>query len=215
VERRACLGDLVGYGPDPRACAELIRQHADVVLAGNHDHAVVGLTDISLFNPYARAAVLWTRSQLTPVETSYLAALPVSCAWEGLCLAHSSPREPAMWHYVFSLEEAETNFHCFREPICFVGHSHCPAFFVQERPGRVVCRQAPQLAIEKGKRYLINVGSVGQPRDGDPRAAYLIYDTRTARIELKRVPYDVATTQAKMARAGLPPFLIERLSVGY
>ena len=215
VDRRVCLGDLVGYGPDPGACVDLVREHADMVLAGNHDHAALGLTDLSHFNPYARFALLWTQSQLTAEVVSFLSGLHVANSWEGLCFAHSSPCEPLMWHYMISSEDAQANFRCFAEPICFVGHSHSPVFFVEESPVRVVCVQTTRFAIEKGKRYLINVGSVGQPRDGDPRAAYLIYDVSAGTVELKRVPYDIAVTQEKMARAGLPRFLIERLAIGY
>lgn len=214
IERWVCLGDLVGYGPDPGACIELIRRQADLVLAGNHDHAALGLTDPAWFNPQARAAILWTRSRLTPDEAAYLKDLPVSRSWQGACLAHSSPREPGQWHYILSLEEAQENFPCFPERLCFVGHSHVPAVFVEEE-GEVRCEDSVRGGLETGGRYLINVGSVGQPRDGDPRAAFLIYDSAAEEFELVRIPYDIAATQAKMRRAGLPRFLIERLAVGY
>ncbi len=209
------LGDAVGYGPDPNACVAAIRKHAFQGVAGNHDWAVLGLTDVTFFNPNARAAIRWTDETLTPESRAALEALPLVKRLEkdSLFLVHGSPYEPEEWHYLLYFSEAQVNFEHFKEWICLIGHSHLP--FVMERmpTGEITASKGQKAAaLDRSCRYIINAGSVGQPRDGDPRACYLLLSDEEARFV--RVPYDIRKTQEKMGAAGLPLPLIERLSRG-
>lgn len=213
-----CLGDVVGYGPDPNACIELLRslkpQHW---LAGNHDWAALGKLDMAEFNPLARQAALWTRKQLTAENYDFLSRLPTHerATDPRFTLAHGSPRQP-VWEYILDLQTAAANFAHFDTLYCLVGHTHVPVIF-QLLNGRVgVESPAPGELIQLGEqRLIINPGSVGQPRDGDPRASYLILDTDALTITFRRVPYPIEETQARMQEAGLPPRLIHRLSYGW
>lgn len=213
-KKTAFLGDIVGYGPEPNESIELLRKVADFAIGGNHDWACVDLTDITYFNIYAQQAVLWTKSVLKPGNASYLKSLKPMGKWEGLTLAHGSPREPEAWHYLFSVEDAELNFSFFDTQVCFVGHSHYPINFIRSRDGRIRYNRNANIEISPGERYIINVGSIGQPRDGNPDSAFAIYDTESNLVQLKRVPYDIATTQEKMRVRGLPGYLINRLALG-
>jgi len=214
------LGDTVGYGPDPGQCVRFLQDEGAVSVAGNHDLGAIGRISLSDFNPYAAAACRWNGSQITHEEAAFLGSLPLRVEEGPFTLAHGSPRDP-VWEYLFSEDTARQNFPLFNTPFCLVGHTHVPlAFTLEDRDGRQQCRGAllaPEvpLKLEQGIRLIYNPGGVGQPRDGDPRAAYLIYDVSAGTVELKRVPYDIAVTQEKMARAGLPRFLIERLAIGY
>lgn len=212
-----CLGDVIGYGPDPNACVERLRElKPEYWLAGNHDWAALGKLDISDFNPMARLAALWTREQLTPQNFRFLETLPARVkASELFTLAHGSPRHP-IWEYVLDAQTAAANFAYFDTPYCLVGHTHVPAIYRQQN-GRV---EGPAYALgepirlENG-RVIVNPGGVGQPRDGDPRASYIILDTDALTVTYHRVEYPVQKTQAKMAKAGLPARLITRLNYGW
>ena len=172
------LGDIVGYGPEPAACVAVVRERAAVSLLGNHDAAAVGLTDREDFNEFARAAIEWTAAVLGPEEREYLAGLPYVHRAGGLLSVHASPLEPARWHYIHGRGDAADHFAHFGERACFVGHSHRPGCFALAADGTVArCGTRERLAA--GRRYLVNVGSVGQPRDRDPRAAFVIHDART------------------------------------
>jgi predicted phosphodiesterase len=207
------LGDAVGYGPDPNECLSLLTKNCRILLAGNHDRAALDLREAQYFNPHAQAAVIWTAEVLSASSIRTLLNLPVIKAVEeqNLLLVHSSPFEPEKWHYISSPAEATEAFDFFGERICLVGHSHVP--FIAEKPssGKIQAYEE-EAEFRKGSRYLINVGSVGQPRDGDPRACYVIVSDEGS--EIKRVEYPVNKTQKKMAEAGLPDMLIERLSYG-
>lgn len=211
-----CLGDLVGYGPKPNDCIELVRALPHTSLAGNHDRAALGDLNLSSFNPVARRANEWTRKQLTSSSRTYLGGLPASLQKGDFCLAHGSPREP-VWEYITDTGVACTNFEHFSTPVCLVGHTHVPAVFRLDRE-RECCRaEVPPLAepIQLGPdRVIINPGSVGQPRDGDPRASYALLDTEAMTWELRRVSYAVETTQERMRAEGLPRYLIQRLEAG-
>jgi predicted phosphodiesterase len=207
------LGDAVGYGPDPNDCVRTLKAECSVLLAGNHDWAAIGLAEKDHFNPYARAAVEWTAEVL---ETDCIGALrdfalTHEAPEEGLFLVHATPKEPEKWHYLFSLWDAGINFGCFDEKICLVGHSHQPLIIERLPSGEMVAAR-DGLTFGETERYIINVGSVGQPRDGDPRACYAILGEDG--VTMYRVAYDVAETQKKMGKAGLPSPLIERLSRG-
>ena len=207
------LGDAVGYGPNPNECVSLIKETTSVRLAGNHDRAVLGLTDIEYFNEYARAAILWTQGVLSDESKNTLRPLPVETRLreEGLYLVHSTPKRPLLWNYLLTIGDAEVNFDYFSERICLLGHSHLPFILERLLTGEIAVQKNKARLLEP-RRYIINAGSVGQPRDGDPRACYAVLDGKSA--ELIRVPYDIEKTQRKMAEAGLPGFLIERLALG-
>ncbi len=209
-----CLGDVVGYGPDPNPCTEVVSKIALACVAGNHDHAALGLTDITYFNVYAREAVLWTRSVLTETARTYLRACPLQDVFKGALLVHGSPVEPEDWNYILSVGDARRAFDRFDESLCFVGHSHVPGVFDLDSRGFVDVLEATELRFEEGHRYIVNVGSVGQPRDWDPRAAYGLWDTEENTFKLRRLAYDVQATQRKILAAGLPEFLATRLAIG-
>ncbi|MEW6409445.1 MAG: metallophosphoesterase family protein, partial [Nitrospirota bacterium] len=204
------LGDAVGYGPDPNLCIDEIRGGCRIIIAGNHDHGAVGLTDISTFNPYARIAVEWTAEQLTSWNKAFLLNLPLTATHKkgDIIFVHSTPKMPHEWNYIFTMWDAYDNFAYFSEKICFVGHSHRPVIIIHQE-NDILLREE-KTSIEDNRRYIINVGSVGQPRDGNPDASYAIYDTEKSVLEIKRVPYNFAETQKKMRNAGLPAYLIER-----
>ena len=210
------LGDVVGYGPDPDAVALLLREAGAAGVRGNHDAAVLGDVSIEDFNDAARRAVEWTRAQVSPHARAYLAALPQILVPEGLdfTLVHGSPRDP-IWEYLLTARDARENFRAFSTRFCLIGHSHVPVVF-RERRGRIEA-----LAIDPGSRLelgdgraFLNPGSVGQPRDGDPRASYLVLDTEAGQATWHRVRYDIGATQTKMLELGLPRSLAERLSYG-
>lgn len=207
------LGDAVGYGPNPNECVKLLRENCKIILAGNHDRAAIGLTDAEFFNEYAKAAILWTREMLTDKNRKYLETLPVSKKMrkENMLLVHSTPKEPEEWHYLITLWDAEINFHYFNERICVLGHSHLP-FVIERLPSGEMVTHKTKAALGENGRYIINAGSVGQPRDRDPRACYLLMYRDQA--EFVRIEYKWEETQRKMHEAGLPLPLIERLSRG-
>ncbi len=210
-----CLGDVVGYGPDPHECIELLRQTDHVCVAGNHDWAAIGKIDTDDFNPDAAAACQWTSQQLTPADIEYLENLPLVIEEDEFTLVHGSPREP-IWEYLVSTSIAEENFTYFKSQFCLVGHSHIPLIFSCNESGTCSAHQLSNyIKLILGKsRLIINPGGVGQPRDGNPQAAYAIYDNEIRLIKLYRVPYNISTTQDKMAECGLPMHLIARLSYG-
>ncbi len=213
VARLICLGDIVGYGPKPNECVALVREKSDYVLLGNHDAGAIGKTEIQNFTLNARAALEWTREVLTPENYRYLSELPMKIILDDMTLVHATPGHPEAWEYLADAHDAEPNFEAFRTHLCFVGHSHVPIAFCKEG-SRFWAIRDQQLLIQPEIRYIINVGSVGQPRDGDPRACYGVYDTQTAVFEYFRVPYNITKTQSDMQKARLPDFLIRRLAVG-
>ncbi len=215
VEEIWCLGDIVGYGPDPHRCLELLRQYKHVCVAGNHDWAAVGKVDTSDFNPDAAAACHWTAQQLSPEDVQYLASLPQIIQRGDFTLVHGSPREP-IWEYLLSVNDARENFAFLQSQFCLVGHSHVPLVFKYEETDACSFSQfSTNVRLVLGKsRLIINPGGVGQPRDGDPRASYAVYDDETKTVSLHRIPYDIAATQARMVEYRLPMRLVIRLSYG-
>ncbi len=207
------LGDAVGYGPNPNECLELLRGSCMVFLGGNHDWAAIGRTDLEYFNEYAKAALLWTKEVLTEENRKFIETLPAQkrLKKQNMLLVHSSPKEPEAWHYLLTLWDAEVNFHYFDERICILGHSHLP-FVIERLPSGEMITYNNRADLGQNERYLINSGSVGQPRDRDPRACYALVDDN--RVEFVRVEYNREETQRKMHAAGLPLPLIERLSKG-
>lgn len=210
-----CLGDFVGYGPDPVACVERLRSQLVGAVVGNHDLAALEQLDISTFNALAQAAILWTREQLTDPVRRYLGGLPQKMTPDGFLAVHGSLRDPVE-EYIFDPLTARATFDAAAFHFCVVGHTHVPAVYVQA--GEAVTGEpllADQLLhLQPDRRYIINVGSVGQPRDGDPRAGYVWLDTEELSATLIRLEYPIPQTQAKMTAAGLPSMLAERLSYG-
>ncbi len=213
IEEILFLGDAIGYGPNPNECIALLKDTCRVLLAGNHDWAAVGLTEIDYFNEHAKAAILWTRKVLTEKNKKLIRTLPIikDIKKENIFLVHSTPKEPEAWHYLLTLWDAEINFHYFDRKICILGHSHLP-FVIERLPSGEMLTYKNKASLGKNERYIINGGSVGQPRDRDPRACYATVDED--RVEFVRIPYDIEKTQRKMDKAGLPLPLIERLALG-
>ncbi len=212
-----CLGDLVGYGPDPNQCIQIIQDLPGLVcLKGNHDAAVSGLIDVAAFNNEARMGVLWTRGEIEDQYVEYLQGLETHAVIDTVYLVHGSPREP-IWEYVMDARTALINFDHFETPFCFVGHSHFPLKF-QKRSGlNNADLSIPQVGSLRTMipRAIFNPGSVGQPRDRDPRAAYAIYDSDRQTWTPRRVEYDIPSVQVRMRAAKLPERHIKRLGAGW
>jgi predicted phosphodiesterase len=205
VDVIVCLGDIVGYGASPNACIEIVCSLTPHILLGNHDEAAIDLPRAEYFNPYARIAAEWTHDELTEEYRSFIHALPYTTVLEELLFVHSSPKDPAEWNYVITDADAQENFPAFPEPVCFIGHSHLPGIFSDDM------RDGP---VQRDKKYIINVGSVGQPRDNDPRSSFGIFDTNLWEYQNLRVEYDMEKAAAKIRKAGLPKPLADRLFVG-
>lgn len=209
------LGDLVNYGPDPEKCIELMRRLKHCAVAGNHDLAAVGKLSTRFFNPDAATAMEWTIKQLNPQDAGFLAGLEPAQERGDFTLVHGSPRDP-VGEYLKSKGQAEENFGYFRSRYCFIGHSHEPLIFRLGEDGNTSYVNFTEGIgqVIGDFRLIINPGSVGQPRDGDPRASYAMLDIETSMIKLYRVAYDIGATQIKMVRANLPMRLVARLEKG-
>ena len=215
-----CLGDVVGYGPHPNECVERLQGLDHLCIAGNHDWAVVEKLDFEDFNPNARFAVLWTREQLKPENYAYLDNLPVSLQPEAdFTLVHASPRHP-IWEYILYARIAQQNFAHFQTRYCLVGHTHSPVIFAEATAPQQLCDEIVPGPDDythhlNARRLIINPGSVGQPRDGDARAAYGLLDTQSMDFLIKRVPYHVSEVQELMKQHDFPRKLWTRLAFGY
>jgi diadenosine tetraphosphatase ApaH/serine/threonine PP2A family protein phosphatase len=212
------VGDIVGYGPDPSECIDRVRELGCTVCLGNHDAAVLGLLDTTYFNNFARAAIEWTREHLRPADVEYLRSLPLVVKRDLYTVVHGTLHMPEQFGYVISPVEAHDSLALQETFLCFVGHSHVPAIYMQ-REGvygelDVVYQSEAEASVQGYGRVLINAGSVGQPRDEDPRAAYAVVDTDSRIACIRRVSYDIPAVQQKIRRAGLPEMLANRLSLG-
>jgi diadenosine tetraphosphatase ApaH/serine/threonine PP2A family protein phosphatase len=218
VEEIWCLGDIVGYGAEPDECADLVRERCALCLVGNHDLAVLGALDIAAFSEAAAAAVAWTRERASERTLELLRDLEPSGVREEIALSHASPRDP-VWEYVLSAEQADACLDAQEERIGLIGHSHVSLYFArptEPQRGELQGAQASddtQLDLSRGN-WLVNPGSVGQPRDGDPRAAWLELDTAAQTARFHRVPYEVGRAAAAIVDSGLPRRLADRLHVG-
>ncbi len=221
-----CLGDIVGYGANPRECVDRVRALAGHTVQGNHDAAAAGGTSMRAFNPHARRALEWTVSQLGPDEFAYLEHLPLATeAYSGLCV-HADPRNPSGWNYIDNAASAAATLSCTGSFCCWTGHTHRPALWsIPDRPAVPADRARPRqtadrdcVCLSSGQRHLVNAGSVGQPRDGDPRACFIWCEDGGAEngitLEFVRVPYDVGSAQRRIRAAGLPDVLAVRLEYG-
>jgi predicted phosphodiesterase len=207
-----CTGDVVGYNADPVACLEKVREMDCPTVKGNHDEDASGIHSLDAMNPIAAAALQWTRAQLSDEQRQWLRRLRMVRQVADFTVVHSTLDQPANWNYVTNRFDAMANFSYQFTQLCFNGHTHVPRVYVKTDKVNEV--PAESVIIEDGAKYFINIGSVGQPRDGDWRAAYAIYDTDHKLVVIRRVEYDIATTQKKILDAGLPPMLAERLAEG-
>lgn len=216
VDEVWCLGDVVGYGAEPNECVELAREHCAICLAGNHDLAVTGDLGIEEFSHGAAVSARWTQRTITPENAAFLRALQPSGVEGQWGLYHASPRDP-IWEYVVSTAIADACFDVAEQRVCFVGHSHVAVAFTRENGhGRTAyaLREPGATADLRDRHWILNPGSVGQPRDGDPRAAWLLLDTEQGQATWKRTVYDIAGAQAAIRQAGLPDSLADRLGYG-
>ena len=214
VERKVCLGDIVGYGVDTDECVDLVRENMDFCLIGNHDSVAVKNESSEGFNPYAKQAIEWTQKHLSKESVAYIRSLPYIHEENDICFVHASPLSPADWVYVTDLEDALNAFDHLSERYCFVGHTHSPVIIASRPMAIPKILDEYEYVIANTERLLVNVGSVGQPRDRDPRACWCLLDTETKCVRLIRVDYDIRETQNRMKKQGMPSFLIDRLSVG-
>ncbi len=207
-----CMGDVVGYNAFPKQCLNIVRDLECPVVKGNHDEQASMLGDQEGFNALAEEAMNWTREQLAPDEKEWLRSLRMQRQVRDFTIVHATLDTPHKWGYVFNQLDAAASFSYQNTSVCFIGHTHSPKAYV--RDGSVRTLALDVLSLQQGKKYLINVGSVGQPRDGDWRAAYCVYDTATAEVNLRRLEYDLPGAQNAVLAAGLPRKLAERLAVG-
>ena len=205
IEAVYCLGDIVGYGAHPNECVEIIRREAAYVVRGNHDQATFDPGMLDSFSKTGRSSAEWTREHLSTENIEYLASLPMRLEVEQCTLAHASPSDPQRWEYVLSLDVAERQFDQFTTPLCFIGHTHYP----------MVCGEDLEtFDFKRGQRFLINVGSVGQPRDHNPQLSFGVIDTATWEYRNYRLDYDAAKAAKAIRAAGLPRFFAKRLLQG-
>lgn len=216
VDHIISVGDIVGYGAAPSQCIALVRSVNATVVKGNHDAACVDEIDIAYFNKYAREAVIWTKTVLTGSEFKWLASLPLVQHLEHCSVAHGTLHKPELFDYIQSTTDADPSLNEMHLPVCFVGHTHVPVSLLRlaDDPERTAYTFDTTIDLSEVKRALINVGSVGQPRDEEPRAAYAIFDTDLNAISIKRVEYDIDRESRRIRDAGLPPMLADRLYLG-
>jgi len=212
VSNYICGGDIVGYGANPVETVEIVKNLGCKCVLGNHDAAAIGKTDISNFNTIARVAAVWTGKQLNSEQKQYLLDLPYVERVESFTLVHASLDAPETWPYVFNVISAEEHFSFQKDLLCFIGHTHIASAFVFR--DMVQPLKKAKFRLDGSAKCLVNVGSVGQPRDRNPDASYVIYDLYEGTIEYKRVPYDILKAQKKIRDAGLPEILAARLSMG-
>ncbi|OPL10107.1 MAG: hypothetical protein AVO34_12080 [Firmicutes bacterium ML8_F2] len=207
-----CLGDTVGYNADPALCLDKIKELAAVIICGNHDYYCSQDAHLNDFPPQLAEIIEWTRKQLSDEQLAYLRQLPLVATVSDFTLVHSNLYQSEGWEYVLKVEEAELHFAHQESAICFNGHTHVPLCFTQDK--RITRSFYDVVKIKPGFKYLINVGSVGQPRDRDPRSSYVIYDDKTQTVQLRRLKYEVREAQKKLLFAGLPEKLVVRLGLG-
>lgn len=213
IEKILCLGDITGYAAEPGACIAIARESDWVCIKGNHDMAVSGEMDARQFNDDAAGAAAWQRRHISLSDRQWLKHLPRTLEVGDFTLAHGSPRDP-VWEYVTEPRQAAGSFAHFRTRFCLVGHTHCPVYFVARGRGAEGRLFKPGQPLKLEGRMLINPGSVGQPRDGDPRASYAIYDSEAKSVRIHRISYDIEVTQNRMVELGLPMRLVTRLGHG-
>ena len=214
VDMIGCLGDVVGYGCDPVACLDLVESKCRVKLVGNHEYVALGRIPSEDFNVFASESIAWTKKQLGDREIALMENYEIDTVIENAYLVHASPLLPEEFLYILGSDAASAAFEVLEQNLCFFGHTHMPMIFSQASEGQLRRQTGHSFLPDPEVRYLINVGSVGQPRDNDPRACYAIYDSDEGEVTYCRVEYDIKRTQDKMKRANAPSALIDRLAVG-
>lgn len=205
VDRILCLGDIVGYGPFPNECIALVRERCAAVVRGNHDAGAIDELPLDHFNTYGEIAMKWTRKQLTAESAAFLRSQPLMQVVDGITIAHAAPLHPGSWRYIFAWPDAQRCFAAFGTPYCFIGHTHVPV---------VVGESGSVNQFRSGERFLINVGSVGQARDGVPRASFGLLDTERGTYDTVRTEYDIEAAARAILQARLPDYLAQRLFLG-
>jgi diadenosine tetraphosphatase ApaH/serine/threonine PP2A family protein phosphatase len=213
VQQYYCCGDIVGYGAGPHAAVHWARSRKIPCVVGNHDWGVAGRLDVSYFIPEGKEAINWTRQQLNIDDIQWLGDLPLTLKTKDFILVHGTLNHPEAFNYLDDIDKAPDTFFLMDRPVCFLGHRHRPEIFI-ERGHRIYYPPALSVELTRDQRYIVDVGSVGQPRDGNPLASYATYDTETALIEIHRVPYDMAEARRKIIKAGLPAVLGDHLLIG-
>ncbi len=209
-----CLGDLIGYGADPKACIDRVGEEANLILAGNHDLAVAGVISADGFNPIAQESLKWTQEVLDEDDKELLANLPLQYIDGDYCFTHASPIEPMNFHYVRTLEDVEEVLSAIGQRFCFIGHTHLPVIVgLNTANGNMEILREARINLVDGFRYFVNAGSLGQPRDSNPDACIVFFDDEYQTIEFFRIPYDISTSQDKILSEGLPSYLAERLTL--
>lgn len=221
VDRYVCVGDIVGYGASASECVDRVQSLTTQVVAGNHDCAVVGRTDLEYFNLFARDAVIWTRTHLSPADKAFLRDLPLTRVVDELLLVHATVHHPEYFGYIESEYSARLSFEAMEGDLAFVGHSHVPVAFVYDKEKKQISYSSgadlakdADWALDGASKAILNVGSVGQPRDEDPRSSYMVYDSQQRTVTLRRISYDIETAKRKIVAAGLPEVLGVRLQFG-
>ncbi len=214
IDKYLCLGDVVGYGANPNECVGISGDLAELTVAGNHDWASLGLFSAELFSQDAKAAILWTSEQLSDASKVFLRNLKLTVSFDDFVLVHGSLNDPQDFNYLQNAFDCQATFRLLESDICFVGHTHVPVVFVKNSQGEIRYEDIVKIKIEPGNKYVINVGSVGQPRDSIPHAAFCVWDTEKREVVIKRTVYDVFRARQKIIDKGLPEFLGNRLLIG-
>ena len=214
IDKYLCVGDVVGYATNPKECIQIVKSFTMITMAGNHDWGSVDLFSVDYFNPNAKEAILWTKHNLDTQDKYFLESLKLVYKNEDLTLVHGTLDAPEEFHYMTDTYIAQESFKLLENNICFIGHSHVTGVFVNDKDGPIYYQEVDYIDIKDENKYIINVGSVGQPRDDNPQSAYCIYDTSKKEVQIKRISYDIQTTRGKIIEAGLPRFLGDRLLIG-
>lgn len=214
IDEYLCGGDVVGYGANPKECIEELNLISTTTIAGNHDWASVDLFSTEYFNEFAKEAIYWTRKNITQKETSFLETLKLIYKADDFILVHGTLDNPQDFNYMLDSYAAQDSFEILDTNICFIGHTHIAGTFILTKDKQVLYTREDLLKIKKENKYIVNVGSVGQPRDRNPDAAYCIYDSKAGEIQIKRISCDLKTTREKIIKAGLPMFLGDRILFG-
>ena len=214
IDEYLSIGDVVGYGADPSRCIDIVRSlKPKALIAGNHEWGVAGFLGLDYFSEYAAAGIVWTKNILSPSEIEYLKSFKLVCEGDGFVLVHSGLTEPEKFPYIVDSNDALRTMKLMKKPLLFVGHTHAAEIYYSDKEKARETIE-PHVLIEGSKLYVVNIGSVGQPRDMDPRASYALYDSDKHTVEIRRVAYDIEKAKAKILKAGLPETLALRLSEG-
>lgn len=215
IDKYLCVGDIVGYAANPKECIEKVQTLVAATAAGNHDWGSTGKFPADYFNPEAKTAVIWSGQQLNAKEKYYLDSLGLVYKNEDLTLVHGTLDNPGEFKYMDNGYQAFLSFKSLETKLCFIGHSHVPGVFIKDKDNNISYTNESKIFLKKDCQYIVNVGSTGQPRDGDNRACYCVFDADKKEIEIKRLDYDIKTAAKKIIDSGLPRFLAERLYLGH